>query len=495
MATTQITNTINNRIESKSYVSFSKLKAPYLKEAKKVKGFHIWYVDGSYVRKNIDTEFNNYGQHYRFNFIPKKEFWIDYEAKKELKYFIDHLLIEFKLMDHGKDYFSAVTIADKIEKKERLENPSIKSILKYDKEEVIDLIHKKILFKTDKLKVWVVSGYLVRSLFNPSFTAGGHDRIYNFIPKNEVWIDNTIASKDWGFVILHELYERNLMLNNHNLSKKDNYEDSHEKAIKLEKKFMASPDGLDERIKIELNKITFKKQKIEKLPIEKYLQIARNSRKELKTDKIKFWENNKSKIKNNIEEIIKQFRFPKNWKINVAISNFLDKKDNNYDANDTGTWSFVDIVGATKKQGFDIFVFFHKSDLEFLSLPALIPIVVHEMKHVEQAIRNPKQYIAQAINDDLHKKHEAEAEAEIGKYPEDFRKQAVLEKIVYSYYNFGWKSAKKTARYLYIESKFAFGDGYVSEMNKEEYDLFLKAEKAMDIDLFINNFSKTFENQ
>jgi hypothetical protein len=481
----------NKGADSESYVSFSKLKPPYLKEAKKISGFHVWYVDGSYVRKNIDTEFNNYGQHYRFNFIPRHEFWIDYEAKKELGYFVNHLLIEYKLMDEGKNYVTAVNIADRLEKKERQAKKEIKELLKKDKKNIINKIHKRILFKANKIKVWLVSGYLVRSLFNPSFTAGGHDKVYSFIPPYEIWIDNTIASKDWGFDILHELHERYLMSKNKNIRKKANYNDSHEQAIALEQKYMDNPEGLDERIKLELRRNN-KEATAQKKLIIKWLILAKNSRESLKKDRGAFWEKNKQDFEKNVKEIMAQYKFPKPWKLNIITANFLSKKDKEIMPYDKSTWSFVDIVGATKKQGFDLIVFLHKSDLEYLSLPAMIPVLVHEIKHAYQAIKNPKKYTEQTTDDNLYKKFEAEAEAELRKYSDDFRKQLVLERIAYSYHKRGWEGAKKAAYFFYEECRYAFGEGYEREMEKYEYELFLNALKKKDFDLFIDSFIETF---
>jgi hypothetical protein len=51
----------------------------------------------------------------------------------------------------------------------------------------------------------------VRSVFDIDFTAGGHDHVYEFVPTGEVWIDDAITEKERGFVLLHELHERNRM--------------------------------------------------------------------------------------------------------------------------------------------------------------------------------------------------------------------------------------------------------------------------------------------
>jgi hypothetical protein len=76
------------------------LKLPYLKKSGQRGRITIWMVDGSYVRTHIDEEFTNYGQHYNFKYIPKDEFLIDQEnSPDEQKFFIEHLLVEHRLME------------------------------------------------------------------------------------------------------------------------------------------------------------------------------------------------------------------------------------------------------------------------------------------------------------------------------------------------------------------------------------------------------------
>lgn len=195
------------------------MKKPYLKKFTTVDGFTVWIVDGPYIRTHIDEEFTNFGQHYRFKFIPKKELWIDHEhAFGEIEYFIDHLLVEYRLMAEGKSYKRALAAADKKEKRERrivdiakrhfelLRNPEQKDTL-------FKKIHKQLLKKYSKggIEVWIVDGDLVRDFFFIDFTEGGHDKVYPFIPFGEMWIDDDIFPKERKFVILHELTERNKM--------------------------------------------------------------------------------------------------------------------------------------------------------------------------------------------------------------------------------------------------------------------------------------------
>ncbi len=96
------------------------LKSPYVRKIDERDGLTIWAVDGSYIRCNIDEEFTNFGQHYRYKYIPENEFWIDLGTKSdEWRFFIDHLLVEHRLMSQGMPYKKAIDEADKEERKER----------------------------------------------------------------------------------------------------------------------------------------------------------------------------------------------------------------------------------------------------------------------------------------------------------------------------------------------------------------------------------------
>ena len=42
-------------------------------------------------------------------------------------------------------------------------------------------------------------------------TQGGHEFVYEYVPPMDVWIDNDLSWQERGFVILHEIHERNRM--------------------------------------------------------------------------------------------------------------------------------------------------------------------------------------------------------------------------------------------------------------------------------------------
>src|SRR3989339_323540 len=123
-----------NKNFEKGKFKIKKGEKPYLKQDGKVSKFKIWIVDGEYIRKNICEDFVNMGQHYLYKFIQKKE--------------------------------------------------------------LIKKTHIKLLQELKNgICVWLINGEIVRDFFYSSFAGGGHDKVYNFIPKKEIWIDNDILKR------------------------------------------------------------------------------------------------------------------------------------------------------------------------------------------------------------------------------------------------------------------------------------------------------------
>jgi hypothetical protein len=224
------------------------LKPAYLEKVDQRGDFDVWVVDGSYIRGHIDEEFTNFGQHYRYPYIPLKEFWIDREAEHdEREFFIQHLLTEFGLMDKGAPYEEALTEADRSERKERGRVGDVRKLTHRggklpDGHDVHERLWKKL---ESGLTVWIVNGRLVRSVFDIDFTAGGHDYVYEFVPENEVWIDDAIVEQERGYVLLHELHERNRM------AKGWTYSMAHAESSHLEYRCRHHPDELHDALAAE----------------------------------------------------------------------------------------------------------------------------------------------------------------------------------------------------------------------------------------------------
>jgi len=189
------------------------LNPPYLQKDEQRGDFQVWIVDGSYIRGRIDEEFTNFGQHYRFSYIPEKEFWIDQEAKHdERRFFIEHLLVENRLMTGGMPYEQAIVQADRAERAERRKAGDMRRATQKGALPEPKAVHERLWKKLENgVSVWIVNGRMVRSVFDIDYTEGGHDYVYEFVPENEVWIDDAIIQAERGYVLLHELHERNLM--------------------------------------------------------------------------------------------------------------------------------------------------------------------------------------------------------------------------------------------------------------------------------------------
>ncbi len=220
------------------------MKFPYLKKIGQRGRISIWIVEGSSVRTHIDEEFTNYGQHYNFKYIPKDEFWIDQEnSPDEQKFFIDHLLVEHRLMEKGVPYDQALEAADKAERAERRRAGDVKKMTKGSNLPNPEQVHIRLWKKLETpVSVWIVDGRLVRSVFDVDFTEGGHDYVYEFVPENEVWIDNDLEQAERPYVLLHELHERNLMAQGWD------YDRAHADSSKIEHHCRHHPNELHEAL-------------------------------------------------------------------------------------------------------------------------------------------------------------------------------------------------------------------------------------------------------
>jgi hypothetical protein len=225
-------------------------RKPYLKKYAQVAHFTIWIVDGKFVRAHDDEEFTNFGQHYRFPFIPKSEFWIDEEhGAGEEQFFIDHLLVENKLMSEGMKYDQALERADLKEERERRKTRLIQKLAGLDRKHLIRHIHKTLLRKySGAVRVWIVRGDLVRDLYFIDFTEGGHDKVYHFVPENEVWLDDDVGPRERRFVLLHELHERALM------AKGWTYGRAHRDSSHVEYFCRSHPEKLEKMLREEMRK-------------------------------------------------------------------------------------------------------------------------------------------------------------------------------------------------------------------------------------------------
>jgi hypothetical protein len=223
------------------------VKPPYLRQVETRGGLTVWIVDGTYIRTHLDEEFTNYGQHFRFAYIPDDELWVDREAGVgEIPFFVDHLLVEERLMARGVAYEQALGAADRAERAERRKSRDYRALRRGGNPPDPSRVHERLWKKlTSGVSVWVVHGRLVRSLFDIDFTEGGHDYVYEFVPQDEVWIDDDLEEIERPYVLLHELHERNLMAQGRD------YPSAHSDSSRIEYHCRHHPDELHDALSAE----------------------------------------------------------------------------------------------------------------------------------------------------------------------------------------------------------------------------------------------------
>ena len=104
-------------------------------------------------------------------------------------------------------------------------------------------------YSSNKIKVWVVDGELVRDKYFIDFTEGGHEFVYKFVPKGEVWLDDDLSKRERKFILLHEVHERNLM------SKGFKYPEAHHSSSVIEHYCRRRPWKIKKHLRREFEKI------------------------------------------------------------------------------------------------------------------------------------------------------------------------------------------------------------------------------------------------
>lgn len=226
---------------------------PYhIKNIGKVDDISVWLVDGGRIRKDLNENFVQSDHHGHFSFIPVDEFWIDADTDfREHRFFMDRFFAERTLIKNGTKPEKAEKIGETFEQHEREETlPSKILQLKETQEALIKRIHRKRFepYSSNELAIWIVDGKLVRDLMFLNYDAGGHDRVYPWIPDKEIWIEEALPKRERHFILLHELHERFLM----GTGKK--YPEAHHGATIIEDRFRNAPKGLEARIQEELEK-------------------------------------------------------------------------------------------------------------------------------------------------------------------------------------------------------------------------------------------------
>ncbi len=152
----------------------------------------IRYVNGAKIRNTTNTDFAGFATHVYDAAVPTGELWIEDYLKPE-KDLILHMAETEKRYERRSFAFIRARL-----QKEALARGNPPPFVK--KRE-----------RRGSLTIVSVDGAVVRAHLDPYFFLGGHDMVYSYIPKNEIWIDARNYPKDNRFTVIHELHERALM--------------------------------------------------------------------------------------------------------------------------------------------------------------------------------------------------------------------------------------------------------------------------------------------
>jgi len=175
-----------------------------------MRGMIVKFVDAARIRNTIDTDFSGIGSHADYPYIPLGEMWIDKWMRSEKDLFVALWKLERSM--RGKPF--------------RLIREKAKKTFVVAK--AAKLVVKKTVRK-GPLKILYVDGASVRKGFDPYFLLGGHDLVYPYIPKHEVWVDDRQDPKETKYTLIHELDERERM------AKGLSYDDAHDFALAAER--------------------------------------------------------------------------------------------------------------------------------------------------------------------------------------------------------------------------------------------------------------------
>lgn len=167
------------------------------------------FVDAEKIRNTVETDFSGWGTATDFSFIPKNELWIDRQLKAEAKLFLALARLEKSLPDSPFKKIRQIAIRTLTDRSGDIC--------------VVETV------RAAGMTVRLVDGASVRASLDPYFLLGGHDLVYSYIPRNELWIDARLKADERRFTLLHEVEERRLM------KRGMSYADAHDFALAAER--------------------------------------------------------------------------------------------------------------------------------------------------------------------------------------------------------------------------------------------------------------------
>ena len=190
----------------------------------KVGQLTVWEVNDKLIRDVLDIEFSNGAYHESRIYVPKDEIWIGRDAARsgDQKFWAYRQLSErFYRVEKGRSEDEAFDAAKKAEEEARGKKEGTPPRFLLDRLNAIN-----------GFEIWLVSGKAIRDWKYVDFTEGGNGFRYDWIPKNQIYIDDAIVPEEYQPTIIHEVAE-SLWMRDQGWA----YEPAHEQANIAEKRF------------------------------------------------------------------------------------------------------------------------------------------------------------------------------------------------------------------------------------------------------------------
>lgn len=183
----------------------------------------IKYVQNGFLIRNINPDFDLI--HWRDEndpnppnyVIPPDQIWIDARYRDETAFLIKLYIAEQQYAAENGVNYSAKKFREKIKKYLTWSGP---------KPKLTDFTVK--IRRKKNFIIRFVDGAIVRQWIDPWFSFGGHSLVYDYIPNNEIWIDNKQDPREVKYTIIHEIRER------WHMSRNVSYDKAHELATQYE---------------------------------------------------------------------------------------------------------------------------------------------------------------------------------------------------------------------------------------------------------------------
>jgi hypothetical protein len=167
-----------------------------------------------------DEEFGNFAVSGDFpRLIPKDEVWVvDRAADEEGLLFAANALARLRAIEHGAPEEQAYDTGINVERflRAKLRGAEYRGGRPHKRvpKRVYEAEYATLPDPNGpetEVTVWLVHGAVVRDLYKTDYTEGGHGYVYRWVPKPEIWVEDTVERAELPFVVAHEYLERRLM--------------------------------------------------------------------------------------------------------------------------------------------------------------------------------------------------------------------------------------------------------------------------------------------